>query len=77
MVASGAGLVAEMVRGNSLEEIEASAQAARHAYEEISKRIAQSYEREVPTGNPARSALALGAEALKPEAKIALGLRGK
>ena len=75
LVASGPGLVPEMVRGNTIEEIDASAEAARRAYSEIGRHIAEVHEREVPTGNPARSAATVGAEGLRPEAKIALGLR--
>ncbi len=77
LVASGPGRVAEMVRGGTLEEIDASVEGARRAYEEISRRVAEQIERNVPAGNPARSGSAAGAEYLKPEAKIALGLRGK
>jgi hypothetical protein len=75
MVAASPGLVADMVRGDNIDAIDASAEAARRAYSEISRQVAQSYERNVPTGNPARSDGTLGADALKPEAKIALGLR--
>ena len=75
MVAASPGLVADMVRGDSIDAIDASAEAARRAYSEISRQVAQSYERNVPAGNPARSGSTLGADALKPEAKIALGLR--
>lgn len=75
LVAASPGLVADMVRGNSIEEIDTSADAARRAYSEISRQVAQSYERSVPPGNPARSNTTPGADTLKPEAKIALGLR--
>jgi hypothetical protein len=75
VVAAGPALVAGMVRGDSIEAIDASAEAARRAYSEISRQIAQSYEQSVPAGNPARSDSTPGAEGLKPEAKIALGLR--
>jgi hypothetical protein len=64
-----------MVRGETVEEIDASAAEARRAYGEISRRVAERYEREVPPGNPARSSMTLGVETLKPEAKIALGLK--
>ena len=77
LVAAGSGLVAELVRGDTLEEIDASVDGARRAYEEISRRVAEQIERQVPTGNPARSGSTAGAELLKPEAKIVLGLRGK
>jgi len=77
LVASGPGLVAEMVRGDTIEEIEASVEGARKAYDNISRRVAEQIERQLPAGNPARSGSTAGAEWLKPEAKIALGLRGK
>ncbi len=75
LVAGLPGLVPEMVRGSTVEEVDASAEAARHAYSEISRRITEQYERAVPTGNPPRSAGSAAYESLKPEAKIALGLR--
>jgi hypothetical protein len=75
LVASQPGLVPEMVRGNTPEEIDASAEAARRAYGEISRRVAEEYERQMPVGNPARSAAAAGSAHLSPEAQIALGLR--
>lgn len=74
-IASGPNLVAEMVQGSTVEEIDISAEAARKAYSDISRRLVEQYEREVPPGNPARSSTTSGAEYLKPEAKIALGLR--
>jgi hypothetical protein len=77
LVASGQGLVAEMVRGQTIEEIDASVEGARKAYEEITRRVTEQIERKVPAGNPARSGSVAGVEYLKPEAKIALGLRGK
>ena len=77
LVASGPNLVAELVRGDTVEEIDASVEAARRAYEEVSRRVTEQVERQLPAGNPARSASTPGAEWLKPEAKIALGLRGK
>jgi hypothetical protein len=76
-IAAAPGLITEMVQGNTIEEIDASAEAARQAYNEVSRRIALQHERELPTGNPARSGSTVGAEALKPEAKIALGLRSR
>ena len=77
LVASGPDLVAEMVRGDTIEEIDASVEGARRAYDDISRRVAEQFERHLPTGNPARSGSAAGVEWLKPEAKIAMGLRGK
>ena len=74
-VAAQPGLVPGMVRGETVEEIDASASQARQAYAEISRRMAEQFERAVPTGNPPRSSADVGAETLKPEAKIALGLR--
>ncbi len=77
LVASAPGLVPEMVQGATVEDVDASAQAARQAYEQISRRIVESFEAQVPAGNPPRSASGGAAAALKPEDKIALGLRGK
>jgi hypothetical protein len=74
-IAATPHLIAEMVQGSTIEEIDASAEVARQAYADVSRRIAMQHEREVPAGNPARSGSTVGAEALKPEAKIALGLR--
>ena len=77
MVAAMPGLVPEMVQGSTIDEVDASAEVARQAYSTISQRIAEAHEAHIPTGNPARSAADIGAASLKPEAKIALGLRGK
>jgi hypothetical protein len=77
LVAASPGLVAEMVRGSTIEEIDATAEAARQAYTTISRQITQQHEQAVSPGNPARSSSTAGAESLKPEAKIALGLRGR
>jgi hypothetical protein len=74
LVSLGPGLVAGMVQGDTVEEIDRSAEAARQAYQQISRQVVEQYERQVPTGNPARSAGSVGAEGLSPEAKIALGL---
>jgi hypothetical protein len=68
---------AEMVRGGTIDEIDASVEGARRAYDDISRRVTEQIERQLPAGNPARSGSTAGAEWLKPEAKIALGLRGK
>jgi hypothetical protein len=76
MVAASPGLVAEMVQGATIEEIDASAEIARQTYAASSRQIAQQHEQAVSPGNPSRSSAAAGAEALEPEAKIALGLRG-
>lgn len=76
LVSAGPGLVPAMVQGSTVEEIDASVEIARQAYSEISRRITEAREQQVPTGNPTRSASLAGAEALTPEAKIALGLRG-
>src|SRR5688572_17462241 len=75
VVAAGPGLVPEMVRGSTVEEVDASVEAARQAYEALSRKVAERFEAQVPAGNPARSASDAAAEGLKPEAKIALGLR--
>ncbi|MEO8288603.1 MAG: hypothetical protein ABI670_19460 [Chloroflexota bacterium] len=77
VIAGGPDIIAEMVGGSTLAEIDASAETARQAYANISRQIAQAHESAVPTGNPARSSSIIGAESLKPEAKIAMGLRGK
>lgn len=77
LLASMPGLVPEMVQGSTITEVDASAEVARQAYTAISQRIAQAHETYVPTGNPSRSSADLAAQALKPEEKIALGLRGK
>jgi hypothetical protein len=77
LVASMPGLVPEMVRGDSIEEIDASAEVARRSYGEITRRITEQYERDIPAGNPARSSGAGAYDNLKPEAKIALGLKRK
>ena len=75
LMAAQPGLVPEMVRGNTVEDIDASAEEARRAYDDISRRIAQQFERAVSPGNPTRSSADIGVDSLKPEAKIALGLR--
>jgi hypothetical protein len=77
LVASMPGLVPEMVQGDTIEQIDASAEMARRSYGEITRRIAEQYEREIPTGNPARSSSTAAYDTLKPEAKIALGLKRK
>jgi hypothetical protein len=77
LVASGPDVIAAMVQGSTVEEIDQSAEAARQAYRHISRQVVEQYERQVPTGNPARSSVSLGAETLSPEAKIALGLTRK
>lgn len=79
LVASAPDVVPELVRGETVEDIDASAVEARRAYAEISRRVTEQYRigASVPTGNPARSAQDTYAETLKPEAKIALGLRGR
>ena len=77
IIAASPDLVGDMVQGSSIEEIDSSAEAARQAYAAISRQIVQRHEQAVSPGNPARSSSTAGAEALKPEAKIALGLRGK
>jgi hypothetical protein len=75
LVAATPGLVSEMVRGDTIEEVDASVEAARLAYEAVSRHIAEQHAMRISTGNPARSSADLAAAALKPEAKIALGLR--
>lgn len=75
LLASMPGLVPEMVQGGTIAEVDASAEVARQAYTAISQRIAQAHETYVSTGNPSRSSADLAAQALKPEEKIALGLK--
>ena len=75
MAASLPGVVAELVVGETIEEVDASVEGSRRAYEMISRRMAEEQEATIPVGNPARSASEAGAGSLKPEAKIALGLR--
>lgn len=75
LVAQQPGLVPEIVRGGTIEEIDASAELARQSFNEISRRLTEQYERQVPRGNPARSDNSAMYDSLKPEAKIALGLR--
>src|SRR4051794_10869974 len=65
LVASGPGLISEMVQGSTIEEIDSSASAAREAYAQISRRIAMEHEAQVPSGNPSRSYEA-AARNLKP-----------
>ena len=77
LVAAMPGLVPEMVQGSTIAEVDASAEVARQAYTAISQRIREAHETYVPTGNPSRSSTDLAATTLKPEEKIALGLRGK
>src|SRR5438876_11893164 len=77
LVASMPGLIPEMVSGETVDEIDASAEASRQAYAATSRRIAESLEAYVPIGNPSRSSSDMAAAALKPEDKIALGIRGK
>ena len=43
MVAAQPGLVAGMVRGDTVEEIDASAADARRAYTEVSRRVTEQY----------------------------------
>src|SRR4051794_14619122 len=69
------GVVPEMVQGGTIEEIDAAVQRAREAYEAVSRKVAEAQEVHIPVGNPARSAADLAAATLRPEAKIALGLR--
>jgi len=75
LVAASPGLVPGMVQGATVEEIDASAEAARRTYADISRSVAARFEAEVPPGNPARSGSVPGIDTLPPEAKIALGLQ--
>lgn len=77
VLAAMPGLIPDMVVGATIEEVDASAERGRQAYEAISRRIVQAHESQVPPGNPPRSAGEAGIAMLKPEAKIALGLRGR
>jgi hypothetical protein len=75
LAASQPGLVPELVRGDTVEEIDASVEQARAAYERIRKQMLEQYERQVPVGNPARSATDPVVESMQPEAKIAWALK--
>jgi hypothetical protein len=77
MVASMPGLVPELVQGATLEEVDASIEPAREAYEAISRQIIAEQEARIPAGNPSRSSAGASSAHLRPEAKIALGLRGR
>ena len=77
LTASLPDLVPELVRGETIEEIDASAEDARRAFRQIKNRIVEGVESRVPVGNPARSSADFEASLLKPEDKIAMGLRGK
>ena len=76
LVAASPGLVAEMVRGSTIEEIDAAAEAARQAYAAISRQIAQEHEQTVSPGNPARSSSAAGAESLQTRSEDRAGAAG-
>src|SRR5215203_1093578 len=69
LIAATPGLVAEMVRGDTIEEIDTSVESARRAYEAVSRHIAEQHEMRVSSGNPARSSADVAAAALRPEAK--------
>src|SRR3954453_13333439 len=69
------GLVPELGQGGAIEGVDAAVPRAREAYEAVSRRVAEAQEARIPVGNPARSAADLAAANLRPEAKIALGLR--
>jgi hypothetical protein len=66
LVAATPGLVAEMVRGATIEEIDASVQAARQAYDAVSRHIAEQHEARISSGNPARSSADAAGAALLP-----------
>src|SRR5437763_14846132 len=55
LIASTPGLLPEMVSGETVDEIDASAGASRQAYAATSRRIAESLDAYVPVGNPTRS----------------------
>ncbi len=64
----------EMVRGETLEEVETSFAAAREMVEKVKRQLeAQAEAERVPTGAPARTPPDLGA--LPPQEKIAYALR--
>lgn len=71
--------IPELVRGETLEELEASARLATEVYRRIAESVREAVRREaaasVPAGQPGRQTYLVNVEALSPAAKIAEGLR--
>lgn len=71
--------IPELVQGETLEELEASARLATEVYRRIAESVRETVAREaaasVPAGQPGRQAYPLNIESLSPAAKIAEGLR--
>lgn len=71
--------IPELVHGETLEELEASAKLATEVYRRIAGTVRERLAREaagsVPAGQPGRQPYLVDAEALSPSAKIAEGLR--
>ena len=63
----------DLVRGESIEEVEESVEAARHTVARIRERVAAEHPRSFPVGAPERSTLSRSL--LSPQAKIAIGLQ--
>jgi len=71
--------IPELVQGETLEELEASARLATEVYRRIADSVREAVAREaaasVPAGQPGRQTYLVNVEALSPAAKIAEGLR--
>lgn len=71
--------IPELVQGETLEELEASASLATEVYRRIADSVREAVAREaaasVPAGQPGRQTYLVNIEALSPAAKIAEGLR--
>ncbi len=71
--------VPELVQGETLEELEASARLATEVYRRIAESVREAVAREaaasVPAGQPGRQTYLVNIEALSPSAKMAEGLR--
>jgi hypothetical protein len=71
--------IPELVQGETLEELEASATLATEVYRRIAASVREAVAREaaasIPAGQPGRQASLVDLEALSPTAKIAEGLR--
>lgn len=71
--------IPELVQGETLEELEASARLATEVYRRIADSVREAVAREaaasIPAGQPGRQTSLVNVEALSPSAKIAEGLR--
>jgi hypothetical protein len=71
--------IPELVQGETLEELEASAKLASEVYRRIAESVREAVAREaagsIPAGQPGRQTFLVNIEALSPAAKIAEGLR--